>query len=422
MTARIARDPSPIRSAFLHGSLGFVTLAATLGLGGTAIHFSGSADAASPTLRMALFENDGAPAPGLNPRLPGDDTGLTALASGETVSPARDAGEQPDLGVEYGGVARVQQASATVTSAAPNGIRINGQTVLPGQSLSQVQGGDVVQTATQTTPEATPAVMAAAATAQSKTTFERYARSFVNIENKPTVSIIVGGLGINHRRTQAAISELPPEVTLSFAPTSANLQTWVRKARAAGHEVLIELPMEPYEYGRERPHPQVLQVSAGSEANIQRLKTLLARVRGYAGVMNYQGGKFATSAEAAGPVFDMLGDKGLAFFEDGSLTRSVFEASAIRQDVTFGKAGAWIDARPEADEISTQLMTLEAQALETGASLGMGMSYPVTVDILKDWTEGLQAKGIVLAPASHFAKLSTASSGQIKVAALDPQG
>ncbi len=422
MTARIARDPSPIRSALVHSSLGFVTLVGTLGLGGAAIHFSGSADAASPTLRMALFETDGAPAPGLNPRLPSDDTGLTVMASGSTANSLRDAGVQPDLGVEYAGAARVQKASATPTANGANGIRINGQTVMPGQSLSQVQGGDIVQITAQGSAEPTPAVMAAAATAQTKTTFERYARSFVNTENKPTVSIIVGGLGINRRRTQAAISELPPEITLSFAPTSANLQSWVRKARAAGHEVLIELPMEPYEYGRERPHPQVLQVSAGSEANTQRLKTLLARVRGYAGVMNYQGGKFATSAEAAGPVFDILGDKGLAFFEDGSLTRSVFEASAIRQDVTFGKAGAWIDARPEADEISTQLMTLEAQALETGAAMGMGMSYPVTVDLLKDWTQGLEAKGIVLAPASHFAKMSTASSGQIKVAALDPQG
>ncbi|MCF6328826.1 MAG: divergent polysaccharide deacetylase family protein [Henriciella sp.] len=112
----------------------------------------------------------------------------------------------------------------------------------------------------------------------------------------------------------------------------------------------------------------------------------------------------------------------MAFFEDGSLTRSVFEASARKQDVTFGKAGAWIDARPEADEISTQLMTLEAQALETGASMGMGISYPVTLDILIDWTQGLEAKGIVLAPASHFAKLSTAASGQVRIAALDPQG
>ncbi|MCF6328996.1 MAG: hypothetical protein L3J02_04270, partial [Henriciella sp.] len=221
MTARIARDPSPIRSAFVHGSLGFVTLVATLGLGGAAIHLGGSADAASPTLRMALFEHDDAPAPGLNPRLPGSDTDLTVMASNDTTGLLRDDRAQPDLGVEYGAAARVQKASATLTSNASTGIRINGQTVLPGQSLSQVQGGALVQTAA----EPTPAVMAAAATAQTKTTFERYSRKFVNTENKPTVSIIVGGLGINHRRTQAAINDLPPEITLSFAPTSANLQT-----------------------------------------------------------------------------------------------------------------------------------------------------------------------------------------------------
>jgi hypothetical protein len=41
--------------------------------------------------------------------------------------------------------------------------------------------------------------------------------------------------------------------------------------------------------------------------------------------------------------------------------------------------------------------------------------------MLKEWIPGLEAKGIALAPATHFAKISTAS-GQVKVAALDPAG
>ncbi len=425
MTARIARDPSPVRSALLHGSLGFMAFAAVFGLGGAAIHFGGDADAASPSLRMALFENDGAIVPDLNPRLPGDsDAALAMMASveGGAIAANNNAGQPDlgaDLGVEYGVAAQRPGAANTAPS---HGVRINGQTVMPGQSLSQVQAGHTPDMAPPPAPvQVASAAPVAPQAAAPKTVFERNARAFENTAGKPTVSIVVGGLGINRGRTQAVIDELPPEVTLSFAPTTIGLQTWIRKARRAGHEVLIELPMEPYDYGRERPHPQILQVAAGSEANTRRLSTLLSRVNGYAGVMNYQGGKFATSAEAAGPVFDLLETRGLAFFEDGSLSRSVFETTAAREGVTFGKAGAWIDARPEADEIMTQLMMLEAQALETGTSLGVGLSYPVTVDILKEWTGRLEAKGLVLAPASHFAK-QTVPAGQIRVAALEPQG
>ena len=59
------------------------------------------------------------------------------------------------------------------------------------------------------------------------------------------MSLVLGGLGINYTHTRSAIDELPPEVTLSFAPHASGLQTWINRAREAGHEVLIELPLEP---------------------------------------------------------------------------------------------------------------------------------------------------------------------------------
>lgn len=411
MTARTIRDPSPFKSGLLHGALGFATLIATFGLGGGAIHFAGSADAASPTLRMALFDNESAPAPGLNPRLPSDDD-YSVMASTEPQQNATS-GPEPDLGVDYAGAARVPAVAQTTGRG---GIRINGETVLPGQSLSQVRG---VQPPAQ--PVAAMAAAPETAPPAPRNTFERFSRSFSNPENKPTISVIVSGLGINSRRTQAVISELPPEVTLSFAPSTRGLSTWIRRARAAGHEVLIELPMEPYDYGREVPHAQIMQIAAGDETNRKRLTNFLSQVSGYTGVMNYQGAKFATSAEAADPVFATLSAKGVAFFEDGSLPRSVFSDVAVKHGTIFGKSDTWIDSRLEADEITTQLMLLEAQALEQGASLGMGMSYPVTVDMLKEWTVQLESKGIILAPASHYAKRKM-PAGQVKTAALDPQG
>lgn len=410
MSSRSIKDPSPFRSALLHGSLGSLALVMTLGSAAAAIHMTGNSDAASPYVRVALFENDNQDAPILNPRLgDGEESSLQIYASASTSSTA-PSGPEPDLGVGYPEAVRV---SATAP-AANQGVRINGTTVMPGQSLSQVQ------TASYST-DAEPAQIAQGSASADPAVFERYARPFANPEGRPTVSIIVGGLGINTTRTRAVIDELPAEVTLSFAPTTVSLQTWITRARNAGHEVLIEVPMEPYDYGRERAHAQVLKVSAGADSNQRNLSILLAKVSGYTGVMNYQGGKFATNADAAGPVFEYLSSKGVAFFEDGSLSRSVFEQTAGVNNTVFGKASAWIDGRPEADEISRELMLLEAEALEQGGSLGVGMSYPITVDLLKEWTERLDSKGIVLAPASYYAKQAK-TAGQVKTAALDPQG
>ncbi len=410
MSARSARDPSPFRSGLVHSFLGAFTLTFVLGSAGSAMHLFGTPDAASPSVRMALFEDAPDDAPQLNPRLPGYQEALGYTES--TPSPvAGVAGNEPDLGVEYDGAAPVR-AVVTVPSER-NGIRINGQTVMPGQTFSQVSQGE-------TSARAVVAVDAADPVADSSP-LARNAKPFSNAEGKPTVSIIVGGLGINPTRTRAAINELPPEITLSFAPTSENLGRWVRDARRAGHEVLIELPMEPYDYGRQRPHPQVMQVSVSADTNKQRLARLLARTPGYFGVMNYQGDKFATELEAMKPVLQELSDKGVAFFEDGSLVRSEFTAGARQTGVVFGKATSWVDARPEADEISQQLLLLESTARERGAALGTGMSFPVTLDILKDWLPTLEEKGIALAPASYYAK-RTSATGQVRQASLDPQG
>ncbi|MEL7539452.1 MAG: divergent polysaccharide deacetylase family protein [Pseudomonadota bacterium] len=412
MSARSARDPSPFRSGLVHSFLGAFTLTLLLGSAGSAMHLFGSSDAASPSVRMALFEDAPEDAPQLNPRLPGYQEALGFAETAPEPVPT-STGNEPDLGVEYN-AARPMQAVQQVDTRA--GIRINGKTVMPGQTFSQVSGAATDTAAVVAVPSAN---VEQAATDSSP--LARNARPFVNQDDKPTVSIIVGGLGINGTRTRAAINELPPEVTLSFAPTAENLGRWVRDARRAGHEVLIELPMEPYDFGRQRPHPQVMQVGVSADTNKQRLARLLARTPGYFGVMNYQGDKFATAPDALQPVLKDLNDKGLAFFEDGSLVRSDFTTVARETGVTFGKATSWIDARPEADEISQQLLLLESTARERGGALGTGMSFPVTLDILKDWLPTLEEKGIALAPASYYAK-RTSASGQVRQASLDPQG
>ncbi len=415
MTTRTLRDPSPVRSGFVHGSLGLLCLVGVFGVGGGILHLFGDADAAGPRIQVALFEPSDA-SPDLKSRLPSDDLSGLTLAANSSPEAIEASLREPDLGVEYNSGASpapVRQVSSSQTE----GIRINGKIVMPGQSLSQLtQPGDAAPSAAQLDVAA-----AEIAETQAQTPFEKNARPFDNPQGKPTVSVILSGLGINRRHTEAAINELPAEVTLSFAPTASNLKSYVRQARAAGHEVLVELPMEPYDYGRERPHPFILQVAAGADTNTSRLRRLLSQIDGFAGVTNYQGAKFATSDEAAKPVFAELSQRGLAFFEDGSLSRSVFEATASETNLTFARANSVLDARPDAEDIETKLMTLEADALENGSALGSGFAYPVTIDMLKDWTGRLEDKGILLAPASYHAKRSK-PAGQVEIAALDQAG
>ena len=182
-------------------------------------------------------------------------------------------------------------------------------------------------------------------------------------------------------------------MTLSFVPYAEGLQTWIDLARAQGHEVMLEMPMEPTGYPDNDPGPYTL-LASGQAADIQsKMNWLLGRATGYFGVTNYMGDRFASSDAGMNAFLGILRQRGVAFLDDGSMSR---------------RPGAWAraSANRDIDEQQTpaaivgQLNALEALAKGRGQALGTGFSYPVTVEAVARWTAELDARGLQLAPAS----------------------
>lgn len=228
---------------------------------------------------------------------------------------------------------------------------------------------------------------------------EAYARPFAS-EGRPIIAIVIGGLGFNARQTTQAIEELPAEVTLSFVPYASGLQGWIDRARAFGHEVLLELPMEPFDPAADDTGPQTLLASASAQQNISRLEQLLSRGTGYFGVTNYQGARFATSAQAAQPVVQALRRRGLVFITSGIGQRTALSAEAQRAGLPTAAADRIIDVRREAAAIDDQLLNLEALALQNRNAIGAGFAYPVTMEQVGRWAREVESRGYQLAPAS----------------------
>ena len=109
----------------------------------------------------------------------------------------------------------------------------------------------------------------------------------------------------------------------------------------------------------------------------------------------------------------------MALVEDGSLARSNFPDAASSAGLRFRRADTPIDVRPEGEDIQARLLELETLALENGSSLGSGFAYPITIDLLKAWTEQLDGKGVVLAPASVVTRINRADADLAKSAAND---
>ncbi len=236
--------------------------------------------------------------------------------------------------------------------------------------------------------------------ANGRTPLQAYARPFSARQSRPIIAVVIGGLGFNAGATTQAIDELPPEVTLSFVPYASNLQAWIDRARARGHEALLELPMEPFDPDADDTGPQTLLTAAPAQQNISRLEQLLSRGTGYFGVTNYQGARFATSAQASQPVVQALRRRGLAFIASGIGQRTALSVEAQRAGLVNTAADRIIDARREADAIDDQLLNLEALALQNQSAIGAGFAYPVTMEQVGRWARDVGTRGYQLAPAS----------------------
>jgi polysaccharide deacetylase 2 family uncharacterized protein YibQ len=235
---------------------------------------------------------------------------------------------------------------------------------------------------------------------------EVYARSVKVIPNKPNarrVAIIVGGLGVGAAATSDAIRKLPGPVTLAIAPYGGSLDQLAARARSQGHEILLQVPMEPFDYPDNDPGPQTLLTSLDPGQNLDRLHWAMSRFQGYVGIANYMGARFTSLEQALGPVLRDVGNRGLIYVDDGASPRSLASQIASANGLPFAKADVVIDSVPNPVDIDRALGRLENIARERGMAVGIATALPVAIEHIARWAKAAEDRGILLVPITAAA-------------------
>ena len=218
--------------------------------------------------------------------------------------------------------------------------------------------------------------------------------------NAPRIAIVVAGLGISAIGTSDALAKLPGPVTFGFAPYGADLDHLAARAREGGHEILLQVPMEPFDYPDNDPGPQTLLTSLNASQNIERLHWLMSRLQGYVGLANYMGGRFTATETALAPILREAAKRGLIYVEDGNSPRSVASQLAGANNLPYAKADLTIDAVPTAAEIDRSLSRLEKTAHDRGFAIGMANALPASIERIAAWAKAAESHGILLVPIS----------------------
>lgn len=214
----------------------------------------------------------------------------------------------------------------------------------------------------------------------------------------PRIAIVVTGLGVGQAATAGATARLPAAVSLAFLPYGGEAERAAARARDAGHEIFLQLPMEPFDYPDSDPGPQTLLTALRGPENADRLAWAMSRFPGYVGAVNFMGSKLMADA-AFEPVLREIGARGLGFLDDGTAPKPA-AAPANKGKTPVARAEIVLDATPRADAIDAALAQAEARARANGFALVSATGTPLSIDRIARWAKEIDSRGLRLVPAS----------------------
>lgn len=226
-----------------------------------------------------------------------------------------------------------------------------------------------------------------------------FARAYTST-GKPMISVVMTGVGISAKSTADAISKLPGAVTLAFAPYGRDLEVQVQRARRDGHEIILQVPMEPLDYPESDPGPHTLRSAEGATENEDRLQWLMSRFTGYIGLMNFMGNKLMANQAAYAPILSELSKRGLLFLDDGMGKKSLTGEISRKVNLPFAQADRIVESGSAAPALRTIFAEIQAVARAKGHAIVTIPALPANIEMVAQWEKEAVKKGFVFAPLS----------------------
>jgi polysaccharide deacetylase 2 family uncharacterized protein YibQ len=238
----------------------------------------------------------------------------------------------------------------------------------------------------------------------------RNAVAVADPQGRPMIAIVIDDLGLDRRNTDRVV-HLPGPLTLSFMTYADGVAEQAQTARAAGHELLVHVPMQP-EDDSLTAGTNVLRTDLPLDELRRRIDWALTRFAGYVGINNHLGSRFTADAAGMMVLFEEMRQRGLLFLDSRTTPATVADAMASYYAVPFAHRNIFLDNETSAAAVESQLAAVEAQARRSGFAVAIGHPHDGTIAALADWLPTLAGRGFALVPVSRIVERNGATLGQ----------
>lgn len=233
------------------------------------------------------------------------------------------------------------------------------------------------------------------------TPFHAYKKPFVVDTDRPALAFAVHVQSASGNLFDAALNALPDSVSIILSPYLENIEALQAKARAAGHEVWLELPMETAEFPGKSPGPKGILSHAGLRFNKDNLEWVLTRAVGYAGIAAFKDETFASVESMIKGVFEEALSRGLGYFELNNRSDRFSESLARQHDSPFVKNTSPVSS--VYDDPSQSLSLLQNSASFQQRAVGVIPLTPAMLEYFDPWLASIKEERVQIVPLSALA-------------------
>ena len=226
--------------------------------------------------------------------------------------------------------------------------------------------------------------------------------------DRPMIAIVIDDMGLHRANSDRAVA-LPGPLTLAYMAYADDLANKVDAGRAAGHEILVHVPMEPLN-GDEDPGPNALLTGLDDAEVLRRLRWGLDRTTGYIGINNHMGSRFTSAAAGMAVVMAELAARDLIFLDSRTTAATLGLDMARRYNVPYVRRDVFLDDDPLPEQVRDQLVHTEDIARRQGYAVAIGHPRDATLKVLRTWLSGIDRRGFVLVPLSAVVRYRNRAS------------
>ena len=221
---------------------------------------------------------------------------------------------------------------------------------------------------------------------------------------RPRIALVIDDMGVDQKRSARVIG-LEGPLTLAFLTYAKNLAAQTAAARAAGHELLLHVSMEPSNASLDAG-PNVLLRKLDPAEISRRLAWGLSRFSSFVGINNHMGSKFTADPAGMEVVMGELKRRGLLFLDSRTTAKTVGADLARRHGVPFAERNIFLDNVNDVAAVNARLAEVERLARRQGLAIAIGHPRDGTLGALPGWLATVQSRGFVLVPLSAVVSAS----------------